>query len=205
MSKYSAVVLALGLGLGTQAHTAELSFDLTGLGVGLLTNVALDGSFVFNTITQDISAVNIITADASYGDASGVLAPTDTAAQTIFSFSARFSTLIMDIDGFDPTMPAIDAGESRSYTASATQGTPSFDEDFELDGFPTDMFGGSILVTNTSQVSTPGVTPPATGTLGGQPAPGGRPATPAVVPLPASLPLALMGILALGWLSRRQK
>lgn len=212
MSKMFAWACALAIPFAGQVQAAEFQFDLGGLGDGLLSDAALVGSFRYDVASSIFTQIDIRTSGGSFvgGTASVVVDVTEASAPvTFFSFSNASSTLVMDIEDFNIQGTGIDAGESASFAASATQGTASATDVFELDGLPIDIFGGSVTVTNRIPLASDpiptGPTSPVTQVVQDDTASQvpGRQAAPAVVPLPASLPLVLTGLGALIWLRRR--
>lgn len=201
MSKRYGWALALALGVGGHASAAEFQFNLDGLGLDAFSGQGLTGSFHYSHFTGASSRVVSKTSLIDYAGSAGSILVDDTKAKASiarFSFDAGAATLMVDVEGINSAITGTEATETASFSAYAIPGRASDASVFELDGLTTDLFGGTVRVTNLGpraiDPDTAGApSGPARNAGNGQTTAqsGGHPAALAALPRPASLLLSL--------------
>jgi len=170
----SILAVSTVLTTGTTAQAALLEFDLGGL-APIFGTVAPTGGFVFDTDAQDFSSIGLTTALNVYGDGTGTVSPAGGAGvNQLYGFTDGVAEFVLDLFGFDTTMPGLLPGESGLAAGFGIEGPVAI----PFTPFPSEFYNGNVTVT---RIDDGGV---------------------ATVPLPAGLPLLLGALGALG-LGRR--
>lgn len=180
--KVRSIALAGAIALAATApaaHAATLAFDLGGLADFFqIPPASVAGGFTFDTVSSAFSDIAIATPIGSYGDGTGTLIA-DTAGfgfpQDIFSFDNGAMTFFFSLAGLNLAGPA--DGSTTFPDASA------FESDLVNANFQIDPFGNSASYFGNVAVTSVAV---------------------AAVPLPAALPLMLVGLAGFGALRRRR-
>lgn len=182
MSKtYLPAIVATLLAFANPTNAAVLNFDLTGLEDSFDILNPVSGGFTLDTDALSLSDVSLLTgldtyASGSVVDGLGFGLPTK-----FFLFESAMTTFFFGIDALDLGQPGLAVGESKIFDQifafESDQVTPDYQ--ILLDGRFAVYFG-NVGVTRLAD-------------------------TVAAVPLPASLPLLLAGLIAMGLMAARRK
>lgn len=180
-----ATVLTGALALAAMAPAAgaaTLTFDLSGLADFFqLPPAPISGGFTFDTATSGFSGIAIATPLGSYADGSGTLIP-DTAGfgfpEDIFSFDNGTTTFFFSLEGLDLGAPAIASGDPRTFDSVF-----AFESDVVFADFQIGLTDLSASYFGPVTISA---------------------ADPSPVPLPATLPLLVAGLVGMRMIRRRR-
>ena len=178
-------LLAAACAVAGQAQAAPLSFDLSGLTDAFLGG-GVTGGFDFDPEDGTFGEVDIGGVSASYGARSGVFLPGAEVGgfglfdDGLFRFSSGGVTFQFSPTGFDVADPGLAVGETRTLDGIiGAEGV--FDADFQIvDPFAPDtaLLTGAVEVTRLADAVAP-------------------------IPLPAGLPMLLIGLAGLAAVRRR--